>query len=56
MSNHQIHAALARQRDEELRRLAPRPEAIVVRPLDVAPVLSILAGVAGLLAVALPSI
>jgi hypothetical protein len=64
MHNHQIHAALARQRAEEISRhpRSPRPkrewtDVAGTRPWkDVAPVLSVVAGFLGLLAIAAPSL
>ena len=64
MTNHHMHAALARQRAEEISRHphTPRPQRewtdVVSKHgwADVAPVVSVVAGFLGLLAIAAPSL
>ena len=55
MTNHHMHAELARQRAEHISRHPTIPAPRRVWP-DVAPVVSVLAGLLGLLALAAPSL
>ena len=50
-----IHRIFATQRADDLRPAAPRPKPRVA-PRDFAPILSLAAGLAGLLAIAAPSL
>jgi hypothetical protein len=57
MTNHHMHQALARQRDADISANArPRRPVRTVTVADLAPVLSVLVAVAGLFAVASPSL